>query len=513
MFRAALRAEVHQGDEQRAEQDPARDRGLLDEAGLPHDRGKVEGRHERGEPHAAVQLRERQDGCNERDVREIPEPAVAGRDDHPVLDRGRDPTALDDGSAGPGGRHRSHDRLRDDAERDDPAKDGADPPPRAEPDDDEQQEDGVEEQPGPVLRVLGREELEGDVDHDRTEDHAGQAADAAENHDRVDGDQERQREVSRTDRREDGREDASREACDPGAEAERHQLEAVDRHAHRLRREWILTEGAPGAAGAGFADEVQADEHERDDTEQEVELLRPARELVAEERQRVDVGDAVRPAGEPLAADGGVRGEDEDDERLPEEERHDREVVAEQPAGRDSEQEAENRRRDDDDRNRHERRPVDVVLRRGHQSVEVGAEPEERHVTEVQQAGVADHDVQAQAEQDVEQREDSVGEEVAAAHPERQGGGDADEHGELERARYERGPAAEVSRDALAGLDALLDLGDPVVDADARTIRAVATRAHQTLVIAREPRSPVGRTRRTTMRIAKTVRSDQRPPR
>ncbi len=47
---------------------------------------------------------------------------------------------------------------------------------------------------------------------------------------------------------------------------------------------------------------------------------------------------------------------------------------------------------------------VDQV-RAGEQAEDVGADRIERHVAQVQQAGVADHDVQAEREQHVEQRD------------------------------------------------------------------------------------------------------------
>ncbi len=71
-------------------------------------------------------------------------------------------------------------------------------------------------------------------------------------------------------------------------------------------------------------------------------------------------------------------------------------------------------------------------------------------------------------------------------------------------------------------LTAILDVRDPLVHADARTVALVgpgrnlgdvSARSHQTFLIAGVPSRPLGRTRRTRIRIPKTVRSDQRPPR
>jgi hypothetical protein len=74
---------------------------------------------------------------------------------------------------------------------------------------------------------------------------------------------------------------------------------------------------------------MERNENGDDGEEQEVELLGPRRELVAEELERVDVGNPVRPTGQALACHRRVPDVDEDDERLTEEQRHDREVVAE----------------------------------------------------------------------------------------------------------------------------------------------------------------------------------------
>jgi hypothetical protein len=164
---------------------------------------------------------------------------------------------------------------------------------------------------------------------------------------------------------------------------------------------------------------VQPDQHEQDDAEDEPVLLAPRRQLVAEEVVGVDVGNAVWPAREPPAVHRRVRSVHEHDERLAEEQRDDREVVPEQPPGRDPEYEAEEGGADDHDGNRDRRRPVDAVVLRGEESVEVGAEAEEGHVAEVEQPRVADDHIEAEAEEDVDEGEDPVREEVAAVHPER----------------------------------------------------------------------------------------------
>ena len=238
-----------------------------------------------------------------------------------------------------------------------------------------EEDDRVEEDAGVVLRILGREELERHGDHERPQDHAAQAAEAAEDDDRVDGDEDRDVEVARRDGSEERREHAAREARDPCSDAESEELEPVDRNAHRLRRERVLAKRTQGTARAGFAQEVEADQDDDSCHEQHEVLLRPRDELVAEEADGVDVGDPVRPAREPLAGDLGIRRVHEDDERLPEEQRHDRQVVAEEPARRDAEEEPEQRRGDDDERHGDDRRPVDPVVLRREERVEYAPNP------------------------------------------------------------------------------------------------------------------------------------------
>ena len=102
---------------------------------------------------------------------------------------------------------------------------------------------------------------------------------------------------------------------------------------------------------------------------------------------------------------------------LAEAEGHDRQVVASQPKDRRADDDPRDRRDQDDDRQDEPEVQLERKerLRRGQQRDRVGADGEERHVAEVEQAGVADDDVQPQPEQDVEPR---VAEDVAreAAH-------------------------------------------------------------------------------------------------
>ena len=82
----------------------------------------------------------------------------------------------------------------------------------------------VEEEAGVALWVLRREELKRHRDHDRAEDHAAEASEAAQDHDGVDRDENRDVEVPGGDGCQDRPEHAAREGRDPGADGERESL-------------------------------------------------------------------------------------------------------------------------------------------------------------------------------------------------------------------------------------------------------------------------------------------------
>ncbi len=148
-------------------------------------------------------------------------------------------------------------------------------------------------------------------------------------------------------------------------------------------------------------------------------------------------------------------------------------------------------------------------LRRGEHRVPVRAEAVERDVAEVEQAGIADDDVQAEGEQHVEQRVEADADDVAVARQRRQKRG-RDAEDEIERRPRD---ALELRHEPVP-LDAALVGRDPLVDADLRHLRLVGARrdggdlfaaVHQTFCTAARPSSPLGRTISTTMRIAKTT--------
>ena len=97
-------------------------------------------------------------------------------------------------------------------------------------------------------------------------------------------------------------------------------------------------------------------------------------------------------------------GQEEHARDLAEAQGHDRQVVAAQPQDRGADEQAGDGGADDHDRQRDPERelPAERRGRRREEGGEVGADRVEGHVAEVEQAGVADHDVEPEAQQDVE---------------------------------------------------------------------------------------------------------------
>ena len=114
-------------------------------------------------------------------------------------------------------------------------------------------------------------------------------------------------------------------------------LSTVHRHAHRLGRERVLAHRPPGASGTRVVDEVERDVDDREDGDGHVEVadgedaLVLDGERVAEQLERVDAQDPVRPARDVVSVDRVAVGRHGQVD-LQEEQRHDRQVVAGQPA-------------------------------------------------------------------------------------------------------------------------------------------------------------------------------------
>ena len=201
---------------------------------------------------------------------------------------------------------------------------------------------------------------------------------------------------------------------------------------------------------------------------------------------------------------------DEHVERLPEEEGHDREVVADQTSRRQPNQEPEQAGRDDHDWNGCLRLPVVVVLRRGEDPVRVRAKAEEGDVAEIEEPGEPDDDVEADREQPVHERKEAVTEDVAVARHEREEGGEP--HTQEDPCR--RGQAVPLPQGdtthAGVALASSLDRSDPLVYPDpgraGRFGRAgdAVVRRHQAFCTTAVPSRPLGRIRMTRINRAKT---------
>ncbi len=138
-------------------------------------------------------------------------------------------------------------------------------------------------------------------------------------------------------------------------------------------------------------------------------MLRVVLEVQAEDLGLGDAPHPLRPADQRL---GPLRRRD-DAHDLAEPERHDREVVPAQAEHRGADQQTDARGQQRDDPHRHEEVQVGGQRRRrragrrvqegaGEHAGRVGAEREEGHVAEVEQARVPDHDVQTETEQHVD---------------------------------------------------------------------------------------------------------------
>ena len=204
--------------------------------------------------------------------------------------------------------------------------------------------------------------------------------------------------------------------ADRRADDERPQLEPEGVDAHHFRGVLVLPDRDPRPADpAAFQ---VADEQQNDDDQHQAEPEPPGAvvrrhptssplektpsgsfSLCPEPRERHLV-EAARAAGDV----GQVVGQQPDD--LAEPQRDDRQVVAAQPQRREAEDQAGER--GDGHRQRHARQPrprgaeepgrpdlVPRAVRAGEQRDRVGADGVEADIAEVEQAGLADHDVQA----------------------------------------------------------------------------------------------------------------------
>ena len=161
------RAGDHETDQEDAEDDVPRRLRLREHDVLPDECREVEHRHEHGEPHPALQHREKERERDERDVRDGRNPVGRrGGHDDPVGHEVGHAATRAAAAVDPGVIDRSHDRVDDDPEREEPAEHRGEPPREAQRRDEADDDDGVEEH----ARVAGiAEHLEQDADQHRAD--------------------------------------------------------------------------------------------------------------------------------------------------------------------------------------------------------------------------------------------------------------------------------------------------------------------------------------------------------
>ncbi len=280
---------------------------------------------------------------------------------------------------------------------------------------------------GDVAQHLGqRREQHG------AQDHARNVADAAQHHHGDDHHGLHQAERFRRDKALEGSEHHPRDAAERSAHAEGQQLHVARVDAHGLGGDLVFADGHPGAADARILQAV-ADQHRQQHQGEEqvvvhrhrvdvvAEQLVALAQVQAEDADRIDLTYPLRTVGDVHRV---VQVVHEDADDFAEAERDDGQVVAAQLEHRHAEDDPRDGRRQERQRyhppdrdvqavREHRREGGEVVrqLGRGEQREQVGADGVEGHVAQVEQAGVADDDVQPQRQHDVQQRE------VGNAHP------------------------------------------------------------------------------------------------
>jgi hypothetical protein len=274
------------------------------------------------------------------------------------------------------------------------------------------------------VHELGRPGQEGQVHvlhGECPDDHAAQRADAAEDDHDHDEDRGLEAEALREDGGVVGAREGAGEPREAGAQGERQELRRDRVDAHRGGRRLVLPDGHPRSTELRVA-QAHADE-EGQAQQGHDEVQRERRLLVGEDdlgppwarygqRRRVDRVDADVAAGqvgiradEDRAAEDGGQGEGEvaqvaedDGHDLAEAQGHDGEVVATQLERGGAEQDAEHGGGTDGHPDHDPPADVDAEVGRGQEGRRVRADGVERHVAQVEQAGEAHHDVQAEGE-------------------------------------------------------------------------------------------------------------------
>jgi len=123
---------------------------------------------------------------------------------------------------------------------------------------------------------------------------------------------------------------------------------------------------------------------------------------VAADLDRIDAGDTLGAVGDVYR---GIQVVHENAHDFAKAQRHDRQVIAAQAQRRRAEHDAEAAGDQRPQRQDGPYRPVQAEMRRCEQRIDVGADGIEGDVAEIEQAGKADHDVEAQRQHDIQQGE------------------------------------------------------------------------------------------------------------
>ncbi len=254
--------------------------------------------------------------------------------------------------------------------------------------------------------------------HEGRQHHAEGGAHAAQHHDRQDQRRLEEGERGRVDEALIGGEKYPRQPGGGGAQHKRRQLHQHVIEPERAAGYLILAQRLPGAADRHARQpvlDVQHQQHHQkqhriDENELEVGVVIDAEkfvdrhpavfgaaaELQAEHRRRRH-RDAVRPAGERHPV---VQHQPDD---LAEPERNDGEIVAVHAQHRKAQQRAGQRRHQRPQRQHRPKTEPEILVA---QRQSVGTDGVKRHVPQIEQPRQADHNVQPQAEQHVDQAED-----------------------------------------------------------------------------------------------------------
>lgn len=271
--------------------------------------------------------------------------------------------------------------------------------------------------------------------------------------------------------------DRTGEACQRCTQRERDELDAEAVDAHGGGGGLVFADGDPGAADAGVGGAVEDDDDDRGDEQHQQEVVREAAEgdsgdVVAasevepEDLEVRDHGDAVGAVGE-VGSGGAVHVLDGDPEDLSEAEGDDGEVVAAQSQGGGADEDAEDERCGHAGEHGGPEGELDAgeagELGAGDEGCGVGADAEEGDVSEVEESGEADDDVEAEGDgADYEDVDAEVGVVLVVRDPgedrrgeERHGGGESlvagVECGEaVEESGGEEGPGAEDDQEQVA---------------------------------------------------------------